>query len=129
MQPESHVSILITDENSSPEEITRLTGLQPTNIWYKGQAIPKTGLLKKANGWQLKSTLPLQSPLADHVNYLLTMVEPFSNQLRIFTGKYFSLLACAIYFDEHAPEVYLDPQVIAKLADLNLGLDIDLYCT
>jgi hypothetical protein len=129
MESEFKVSLMITDESCSPEEITRLTGITPTTTWHKGEATQGTILLRKTNGWVLQSALPRESPLADHVNSLLTAVEPFRTQLRELTEKYFSLLACAVYFDQHAPEVHLDARTIAKLGTLNLGLDIDLYCS
>jgi hypothetical protein len=66
MEPEFNVS-LMTDENRSPEEISRLTGITPTTTWHKGEATQGTILLRKTNGWVLQSSLPQQSPLADHV--------------------------------------------------------------
>ena len=129
MTAEFHVSITIIDEDCSPDEISRFTGLKPTSIWLKGQLVPKTSLYRKHNGWRLKSPLSVESTLADHVNYLLTAVEPFSEKLKEFTSRCSLLLTCAVYFYEEMPELYMDQQTITRLANLNLGLDIDLYYT
>jgi hypothetical protein len=127
VQPEFHVRLIIADEACSPEEITRRTGLQPTKTWQRGEQRLKTSLVEKENGWELKSPLPKVAALLQHVDYILSTIEPCRSQLTEFTRNHESVLACAVYFDEQMPELYLDRGVIARLADLNVSVDIDLY--
>jgi hypothetical protein len=131
MRPKFHVSLVILDEDEHdlPEEITRRTGILPSRTWRKGEVKAKTILKHKDNGWELKSSLPLESPLTEHINSLLATIEPMRQELKGFTSKHFSLLACAVYFDEETPELHLGNELISQLAMLNLSLDIDLYCT
>lgn len=128
MRPKVYVSLKIIDETCLPEEITRYIGIPPSVIWHKGETRSNTHLLEKDNGWELKSMLPQESSLAEHVNYLLELMEPARAQLEEITREYYSLLACVIYFDNEMPEIHFDSDVIKRLAALNLRLDIDLYC-
>lgn len=131
MKPEFHVSLVILDEDeyNLPDEIIRQTGIPPSSTWRKGETKAKTSLKHRDNGWELKSSLPLESSLTEHINFLLAIIEPGQKELIGFTSKYFSLLACAVYFDEETPELHLSNELIGHLATLNLSLDIDLYCT
>jgi Domain of unknown function (DUF4279) len=128
MKARVYVSLRIIDESCLPEEITKEIGILPSVSWHKGDIRSKTQLQEKDNGWELKSTLPEESSLAEHVNYLLELIEPAQSHLEEATRKYDSLLACAIYFDEETPEIHFDRDVIQRLSALNLSLDIDLYC-
>lgn len=130
MLPEYHVSIIILDEDflALPEEIIKQTGIQPSTTWHKGEVKHNTSMFYKDNGWELKSILPLSSPLADHVNSLLNTVNFAHQKFISFTSKYFSILSCAIYFDEQSPQIYFENELLKHLADLNLRLDIDIYC-
>ena len=130
VQPEFHVRLIIADEACSPAEITKQTGLVPSRTWHRGDNRPKTALVERDNGWQLESPLPKSSPLVQHFDYILSTIEPGCRQLKQFTKRHESVLACAVYFDDHEPmpEIHLDHTVIARLADLNLSVDIDLYC-
>jgi hypothetical protein len=128
MQPKSHLSLIIVDEDMNPKYVTFYTGISPSRVWNKGDLRPKTQLLEKDNGWELKSPLPVESPLVDHVNGLLSIIEPAKRKFREITESHYSLLSCAVYFGEERPEIYFDKNLLKKLSDLNLGLDIDLYC-
>ena len=87
MKPKVYVSLRIIDETCPPEEITRAVGISPSSTWYKGDSRNKTQLKEKDNGWELKSTLPEESLLAEHVKYLLELVEPARDQLKEATKK------------------------------------------
>jgi len=128
MRPKFHVSLKILDEIHLPESVTRDIGITPSRTWYKGDTRPKTLLIEKKNGWELKSALSEESSLSEHVNYLLSIMEPARKQLKEVTRKCYSLLACVIYVDEEMPEIHFDFDVIQRLADLNPRLDIDVYC-
>jgi hypothetical protein len=130
MQPRFHVSLRVIDDEYTdlPEEITNQTGISPSETWRKGEVKLGTAIQYKDNGWELKSGLPLEASLVDHVNFLLSAVEPARKQLMSLTKKYYSVLACAVYFGEEHPEIYLDNNLLRQIADMNLRLDLDIYC-
>jgi hypothetical protein len=130
MQPKFHVSLRIIDDEHTdlPEEIKKQTGISPSETWGKGEVKPGTTIQYKDNGWELKSGLPLEASLVDHVNFLLSAVAPARTQLMSLTKKYYSVLACAVYFGEECPEIHFDNDLLRQIADMNLRLDLDLYC-
>jgi len=128
MQRKIHVSLSIVDEALDPEEVTSSTGIVPSTIWRKGDIRPKTTIAEKENGWELRSTLSPSALLGEHLRHLLSAIHPGVEQLQEFTRQYYSVLSCAIYFDESSPEIHFEPSVIQQLAMLNLRLDIDVYC-
>jgi hypothetical protein len=130
MQPRFHVSLRVIDDEYTdlPEEITNQTGISPSETWCKGELKPRTTMQYKDNGWELKSGLPLEASLADHVNFLLSAVGPAREQLMSFTKKYYSELACAVYFSEGSPEIHFDNDLLRQIAEMNLNIDLDIYC-
>jgi hypothetical protein len=112
-----------------PEEVTRQIGVLPSETWHKGESRPVTNILHKDSGWELKSGLPLDAPLIDHINFLLSVVRPVREQFISLTDKYYSILTCAIYFGDESPEIHFDNELLKQIADLNLRLDLDLYAT
>lgn len=127
MRPKSYVALRIMDELLVPEDITKQTGLTASRVWYKGETRPKSSIIEKENGWELKSSLVEHRTLSDHLEHLLSVVAPVSSELYCFTSQYYSLVTCAVYFDEEAPEIYFSNEMVKRLANLNLYLDIDLY--
>ena len=128
MQPKIHVMLSIVDEALDPEEVTRSTGVVPTRVWQKGDIRPKTKIVETENGWELLSALSPAAPLVEHVGHLLSTIHPGVTQLQAFTRQYYSVLSCAVYCHESSPEIHFEPSVIQKLAEMNLRLDIDIYC-
>lgn len=130
MQPKFHVSLIILDDKDVdlPEEVVKQTGISPSTSWHKGEVKPGTSMQYSDNGWELKSSLPLESSLVDHINFLLSAVRPVQEQLLSLTKKYYSILSCAIYFGEESPEVHLDNELLRQIGELNLKFDLDLYC-
>jgi hypothetical protein len=58
MKSEILVSFLLTDFEIASEEVTCLLGIIPSKTWKLGDVInPRSTLLRKTNGWQLKSSL------------------------------------------------------------------------
>ena len=127
MQPKYHVKLRILDEEMLPEEITEQTGISPSKIWYKNDLRPKTCIKEKESGWELESTLHKERLLAEHIVFLLSVIEPVYVQFQNCTQRYYSQLSCAIYFDDERPEICFDKNLIIQLADLNLNVDIDIY--
>ena len=127
MRPKVYVSLIIVDEKMDPSEITRLPGIEPYRIWHNGEIRPKTNILEKESGWELKSPLPPEITVIEHVSSLLSAIEHSIPRLKEFTLKHKALLACAIYFQDELPEIHLDAGTTRLLADLNLALDVDLY--
>lgn len=131
MKYEFYVYLRIIDGKylSLPEEITTITGIQPTRIWHKGDIRPKTIIREKENGWELQSKLPKEKPLIEHVEHLLSSIEQSHELFKTITARYYTELSCVVYFDESEslPEIHFDSNLIKKLAELNVSIDIDLY--
>lgn len=131
MGSEFYVYLRIVDDKYSllPEEITTITGIQPTRIGRKGELIGKTIMRREAYCWELESKLPKEKPLMEHVKYLLSIIEPSVELFKPITARYYTELACAVYLSESEslPEIHFDSDLIKRLAELNVSIDIDLY--
>ncbi|MEW6620618.1 MAG: DUF4279 domain-containing protein [bacterium] len=133
MKYEFYVYMRITDSKylSLPEEITTTTNIQPTRIWHRGDLRPKTVIKEKENGWELQSKLPKEKPLREHVEHLLSSIEPSLELFKTITARYYTELSCAGYFSESEPfpEIHFDSDLVKRLAELNVNIDIDIYIT
>lgn len=116
-----------------PEEITNATGLTPTEIWHTGDVRHKAGprrrqdILHRDNGWELRSPLPVEQPLADHTDWLLKQLQLHISILAGFIAKHYAEVSCAIYYYQGLPEVHFDKPFLQMLGALGVELDVDLY--
>jgi len=119
MKFELHVEIEISCGVLHPDEITKFINIEPTGIYVD----EKHG----ENTWKIISELPKDREFEDHVLCMLDVIEPALENFKTITSKYYTKLFCAIYRNEYFPSIYLNNEMLKKLADLNIHLDIDIY--
>jgi len=120
----------ITDLDCDPDLITKQLKVMPTKVWRVGDDRAKagSGLTFDNCGWRIESELDRFRPVTDHVNHLISRMQPGWDFLRSVSDKYCIELALAITM--HAgdqPELHFDPAILGKLAEVKAHIDIDLY--
>jgi hypothetical protein len=125
---ETRLFFTVTGSTLDPDEITRITGLQPAKIWHIGDTIGKGGRKYKENGWKLDSGLERSKSLDDHLAALLAKIEPVLAALSKLDASYYKELACVIEAYCANPGMHFDRNMITLLAQLGAEIDIDLYC-
>lgn len=124
---EIDVSLTLTSKRYLPEEVTALTGLQPTKAWRINQAIEGTLRFYEWNGWSLASELDSRASLDEHIAALLSVIETVPG-LQELSSRWEVELSCAIYAKAYVPPCHFDRETIRRLASIGAHIDIDIYC-
>jgi len=111
-----------------PEKITALLGIIPTKTWRVNDLVhPKAGVRRKSNGWSLKSQLDKSAELDEHIKSIFEELQPSWQSLVEICKQYDALISCAVYGYQQIPAIDLDKDIVRKAAELNAGIDVDVY--
>jgi hypothetical protein len=61
--------------------------------------------------WTLKSPLPLSASVEEHLNALLSALEPNAEGIRAIQSRFPTHIGCAVYFQTHNPGFQLSATV------------------
>jgi Domain of unknown function (DUF4279) len=129
MKSEILVEFLLTGFEVDPEKITVAIGIEPTESWNVGDAIEKTKLKRKENGWALSSGLDKSSELEEHLDVLFEQLQAKWAILTSLCSKYDAEISCTVYgYEAQGPAMHLDKKIVKFIAELNAEVDIDYYC-
>jgi hypothetical protein len=86
-------------------------------------------MLSRANAWFLKSSLPISSPVEEHLEALLLVLESRAKAIATLLNVYQAEagLNCAIYYENFTPGIHLSRSITRRTAALGLYVDLDLY--
>lgn len=128
-----NVSLWIAGFDSSPDEITKKLGIEPTETLIKGDyrffgkgkhLIKK---LNKQNAWILKSPLSQKVKPDRHLEHILNIIQSKKQRFIEIFNKYDSRISLAIYWDYCNPGITLDKKILKELAELNIEVGFDTY--
>jgi hypothetical protein len=122
------VRLRILSAVNTPEEITRLIGLESERSWHVGDKRGKTQIVEPSNGWLITSGIGETASLEEHVQALSDRIAPVSARIAALAEDATIEVSCAIYA-EHPPALSFAASCLQRLADIKAGLDIDLYIT
>lgn len=112
-----------------PSEITELMGLEPTEMWERGEPVPGHPTAHRTfSRWTLESPLERSKSFEDHLDALLLILEARADQIRRVKERFAAGIGCAAYFRSVNPGFHISETQLARLAALGLSLDFDLYC-
>ena len=123
---EIKASFLITGF-SCAHEVTEVIGVQPTETWVKGDRIGKSILIRKSNGWRLRSRLSLRADLERHARHILKRIYPRGTKLLSLKGYQGNFSVAMYIYDSDRPPIVLPAEVVQQMAQLRASVDIDLY--
>lgn len=131
--------LVVFGEYFSPEEITQLLKIYPTNSWVKGDVIPlQKGLYRKDNkvlhrketAWEF-STGFIKTLDFEEVSYRFE--KEFENKLSALKSYVqenkleVALNIVAEIVDEEKPSIHFNKRIINVCKELEAEIDIDVY--
>ena len=124
-----YVYLRVTAEQLPLREISISMGIDPTESWRKGDAGTHNPS-RPDSGWCLYSPLPRSNLRIDeHIDALLPVLEERSAAVRDLSKRFDTYLVCVGHFTDSSPGLFLSKSVVARIAELGLSVDCDLYCS
>lgn len=125
--------LLISDFDLNPDEITSQLGIEPTKTRVKGEyrlagKKKPNQMINTSNQWILDSELPNNISIEKQIHFLLEKIRPHKQKFQEITKKYYTEFSCALYFYDANPGIHVDSSLLKELAELNVKLDLDIYC-
>jgi len=126
---QTYAYFYVTGYQCSPEEITNILGVEPTDTWVKGEKWGTNNIReRKESSWIFKTNKSENDYYSNyHFKELLEKIEGIKGKLKNLPKE------CDIgityvptcYFPNVA--VILDSELIQKIASLGLSVDFDIY--
>jgi len=107
--------------------VSEKLALEPTNEVNEGDINPRTKKPNKYMVWRYESGLDDRSPLNEHIQKLLSELEPHKENLVELSENYDLYLQCVGYFHPFGHGIHLDSKIIEKASTLKLSVDMDFY--
>jgi hypothetical protein len=124
----SAYAYLSIDEFSCPvDELTRRVGIEPTEAWQAGDVVPPVRFPRKYSAWHLKSRLSHSEEVERHVVDLLEQIRGREAVLREIAGEFCVRMQCVGYYNEYNPGFRLEPDIVRRLAECGVTVDLDAY--
>jgi len=124
----SHVFLKVVGFGDDPSVVTARIGLSPTPAWRIGDPMPSHSTATRNHSrWSFHSPLPLEAHVEKHLEALLPLLEPHAARIQECAAEFSVELCCAVYYEDFTPGIHLSPQILQRIADLGIPLDLDLY--
>jgi hypothetical protein len=132
MKNEIQVDLRIMEFPFHPDQITEMVGVQPTEIWLKGQrTLGSIGALLKENGWGLSSNCDRHAEFGEHIQSLIGQITPYIERFAQVSNQYYTELSCAVYIyynnDESTPWLGFTKEEMRFFDQIGAAVDFDLY--
>jgi hypothetical protein len=128
------MTLWISSDSLTPEEITSATGVSPTSVRVKGSLIPQTGKLRRPefdqHEWSIREKLLVGTPeevwqrSGNFISSFLARLQPAATQIRALSKDH-SVRVVYAYFLSFVPYNGVSPEDIQMIAALGAGLDFD----
>ncbi len=126
VEEESHVHFIAVSEELSANEIRKMTSLEPSKYWSKGE---RKGLAGKSNKVFFEPT-PEPLPVEQKINRLLDFLETDLDGVKRMVEKGGGYIQVVIEYHNGNTMLggfFLNTKIIKRLASLNIEIDFDLY--
>lgn len=125
--PGNNVYFAVKSQERSLEELLALTNMKPTRTWRKGE---RNGRLPRHNGFELRCYEKKMGEVEDKLRALVDTLLPYKTDLSRLSQVASAGINIAYYgYKEEMWGIGLDKEIIGKLAELQLSVDIDLYAS
>ena len=124
----SHASFRVFGDTLVPEEIGQKIGYVATIAGIKGERKrPNSMAVNRTSIWILKCPLSDLLPMEDHLKWLLDRLEPRLDEVHSLAQEYKADFFCGFSSGNGQGGFTLGIDLIARLAKLNVPLELDLY--
>jgi DNA-binding XRE family transcriptional regulator len=128
MKTHSKVKFIISGFPMSPNELTKIIGINPTSISEKGKFTEKYKQVIKENSWSINSELGTDVDIQTQTDFLLEKIRPQKPKLLEICRSYPPLLNCTVrIYGGDRPPLDLSKENIRELSEYNAEFGIDIY--
>jgi hypothetical protein len=121
------VTLRLFGEDLDPDRLTRELGVEPTRSYRSGDAVSARSNARRTQGmWQLKSLLPEDRPIEDHITGLLEMLPAELGVWEQATRDLRKDLFCGVLITSQVSGLSVGLTAIEQLAARGLCLELDL---
>ncbi len=124
---EHHVYFSVFGFEEDPEEVTRVAGVEPDEVWRRGEtyseAIPEAR--RRDNCWILTSGLDQYASHRDHFEKLLIRLEDLGDRLPALLEHYRCGVGVSRYYFMDDPGFYLPARLLERYRELGIPLTFD----
>jgi Domain of unknown function (DUF4279) len=118
-----------------PEEITLITGIEPSKVTRAGESVSweskiRTGSVPKVkfNLWELKSDLDSLTEVNEQVSGLIQQLKPSWSEFVKLGDRYGGMFTCVIWdYSDARPAIYFDQTTVKAIAELNAEIQVSVY--
>ncbi|MBI5842738.1 MAG: DUF4279 domain-containing protein [Chloroflexi bacterium] len=125
-----YVSFILRGKDIDPQDITNRLGIKPSRSFKKGDY--RSENKKWPHGyWELESTSYIESDnLRSHIEWLIDRLTPVKTDLKkLFQDiSIESEISCFWILSKEHAGLELSHQLLNKIVDLGLKLELDIYC-
>jgi hypothetical protein len=119
---------LSIDEFSCPVvELTKRIGIQPTEAWDVGDVVPPVHFPRKYSAWRIQSRLPHSEDVERHIIDVLDQIRGYDAVFREIAREGRLRMQGVGYYNEYNPGFGLEPDVVRRLAECGMTVDMDAY--
>jgi hypothetical protein len=129
-QSEIKAKLIVRNFECSPEEITQLLNICPTQIWRRGEPVTSRAKnVHKNNGWLLASPCdPVGSSIESQIDSLFSVVAPHADTFaKLPVGTNVELYCVMYVADYREPIIIFPSDTVKMLAKLGASVGIDIY--
>lgn len=128
MKIKNNAALVIGGFECSPNEITKLMKVAPTQTWLRGEPVAANARnVQKQNGWQLMSQLdPTVTSMQQAIEDILDRLPDPSALKAVPSGSYLEM-SCVVYSYDVRPFLELTSGVLSRMGVLGIDLDLDIY--
>lgn len=119
-------SLIVANYTCSHEDVSAAFGVEPSVTWSAGDRTSR-GLVLKQNGWRFRSSLPLTATQAEHAAHLLDQLRPDFAKLKSIDPEEAALSFAVESWNGDRPALGLEHRLMARMVEMKLDLDIDLF--
>jgi hypothetical protein len=129
MIPEIHISLVIEEESLDEELLNKLIELGATNYWHKGQLRGKSRASHENNGCSFKAKATTNYNVESVISDFWQSVNQDRKELlkAICLHNLSPIISVVVHVHDIMPSIYLEKSLLKSLAQVNIGLDIDIY--
>ncbi|HKO19570.1 MAG TPA: uroporphyrinogen-III C-methyltransferase [Acidobacteriaceae bacterium] len=124
----SKAALVVSSDVLTPEEIGTHLGLAPSRTHRKGEVrSQRVPIPWKDHFWSLQSPLSENADMAEHVQWLLNVLDQKLDVLRELSRNCKTALSLGFSSTHGQGGFTLDPQTLVQLARLDVPFSLDLY--
>jgi hypothetical protein len=124
----SRAALRISGDTLAPDQMTAILGSEPTESGIKGERFStRHSAARRTSFWLLESPLKDSLPLADHLEWLLDLVEPKLDLIGSVAEKWRVDFFCGFASGNGQGGTTFESDLLRRLAHLGIPLVLDLY--